>query len=71
MEQPRLLLLDEPMNGLDRKGVLEIRALLQDLKQQGTTILVASHYAEDIEALCDTVCEMDCGVLTPLRGFEE
>lgn len=67
MEQPRLLLLDEPMNSLDRKGVLEIRALLQDLKQQGTTILVASHYAEDIEVLCDKVCEMDQGELVVVK----
>lgn len=63
MEKPKLLLLDEPMNGLDRSGVLEIRELLKELRAEGTTILVASHYAEDIEALCDTVCEMDHGKL--------
>ena len=72
MEKPPLLLLDEPMNGLDKHGVENIRALLLELcRQDGITILMSSHYAEDIEALCDTVCEMDCGVLTPLRGFEE
>lgn len=72
MEKPPLLLLDEPMNGLDKHGVESIRALLLELcRQDGITILMSSHYAEDIEALCDTVCEMDCGVLTPLRGFEK
>lgn len=71
MEKPPLLILDEPMNGLDKQGVTEIRTLLRTLcDQHGITILMSSHYAEDIEALCDTVCEMDCGVLTKLRGFE-
>ena len=39
--------------------------------RDGVTIIMSSHYAEDIEALCDTVCEMDCGKLTKLRGFDE
>lgn len=64
MENPPLLVLDEPMNGLDKHGVLEIRQVLRDLRDQGTTIVLSSHYVEDIEALCDTVCEMDRGVLT-------
>lgn len=64
MEQPKLLLLDEPTNGLDKHGVCEIRRLLLTLKAQGKTILIASHIAEDIQALCDTVCEMDAGHLT-------
>lgn len=68
MEKPKLLLLDEPMNGLDRKGVLEIRELLKELREEGTTIVVASHYAEDVEVLCDTVCEMDQGVLRRVEG---
>lgn len=67
MEKPPLLILDEPMNGLDKQGVLEIRELLKKLKNEGVTIILSSHYAEDIEVLCDTVCEMDGGVLTPIR----
>ncbi len=67
MEHPPLLILDEPMNGLDKHGVEEIRELLRELNQDGTTIILSSHYAEDIEALCDTVCEMDAGVLTVLE----
>ena len=61
MESPKLILLDEPMNGLDKSGVAEIRNILLDLKKNGITILLASHYAEDIDLLCDTVWEMDNG----------
>lgn len=64
MEKPPLLILDEPMNGLDKHGVEEIRELLKELNREGITIILSSHYAEDIEALCDTVCEMDAGELT-------
>ena len=64
MENPELLVLDEPMNGLDKQGVLEIRQLLIELNRKGSTIILSSHYAEDIEALCDTVCEMDGGSIT-------
>jgi ABC-2 type transport system ATP-binding protein len=67
MEKPKLLILDEPMNGLDKQGVLEIREVLKELNKEGITIILSSHYAEDIEALCDTVCEMDGGVLTPIK----
>mgnify|MGYP000091950661 CR=1 FL=1 len=61
MEDPEILILDEPMNGLDKNGVAEIRALLLDLRAQGKTILLASHFAQDIDALCDTVQEMAQG----------
>lgn len=69
MENPDLLILDEPMNGLDKEGVSDMRKYLLNLKEQGKTILIASHSAEDIEILCDTVCEMDKGVLTKLKGW--
>lgn len=69
MERPKLLILDEPMNGLDKQGVLEIRELLRELNREGATIIMSSHYAEDIEALCDTVHEMDGGVLSQVRGI--
>lgn len=68
MENPDLLILDEPMNGLDKDGVADMRKYLLDLKAQGKTILIASHSAEDISMLCDTVCEMDKGVLTKLQN---
>lgn len=61
MENPPLLLLDEPMNGLDNQGVEEIRMLLMKLRDEGKTILLASHNKEDISVLCDTVVELDKG----------
>ena len=64
LDDPALLILDEPMNGLDKNGVQSIRDLLLSLKTQGKTIILASHFAQDIDELCDTVCEMDQGVLT-------
>jgi len=63
MENPRLLILDEPMNGLDKHGVAEMRKLFLSLATDGRTILLASHNIQDIEELCDTVCEMDAGVM--------
>ena len=68
MEEPKLLILDEPLNGLDKHGVAEMRALIKSLKAKGKTILLASHNQADIDELCDTVCEMDAGVMTMLRG---
>lgn len=67
MENPDLLILDEPMNGLDKEGVEDMRKYLLDLKEQGKTILIASHSAEDIDVLCDTVYEMDKGKLQNMR----
>lgn len=67
MENPELLILDEPMNGLDKQGVSEIRALLLNLKSEGKIILLASHNKEDIEILCDEVYEMDEGMLKKLE----
>ena len=67
MEDPALLILDEPLNGLDKHGVREMRQLIKGLKEQGKTILLASHNQGDIDELCDTVCEMDAGVMTMIR----
>ncbi|MBQ3865120.1 MAG: ATP-binding cassette domain-containing protein [Clostridia bacterium] len=67
MEDPEILILDEPMNGLDKDGVADMRKYLLDLKAAGKTILIASHSTEDIDVLCDTVHEMDKGVLTAVR----
>ena len=67
MEDPSLLILDEPLNGLDKNGVLHIRELIKNLRYQGKTVILASHNQMDIDELCDTVCEMDAGVLTVVR----
>lgn len=61
MEEPDILILDEPMNGLDNKGVEEMRELFLNLKDEGKTILLASHGKEDISILCDDVYELDHG----------
>ena len=67
MEDPSLLILDEPFNGLDKQGVRDMRVLIKGLREKGKTILLASHNAGDIDELCDTVCEMEAGVLTVIR----
>ncbi|MDE6202192.1 MAG: ATP-binding cassette domain-containing protein [Lachnospiraceae bacterium] len=59
MENPDILILDEPMNGLDNQGVEDIRKILLDLRNEGKTVILASHNKEDIEVLCDEVYEMD------------
>lgn len=66
MENPDILILDEPMNGLDNDGVKDMRKLFLSLKEQGKTILLASHNKEDIEVLCDEVYMMDKGILTQI-----
>lgn len=55
MEDQDIIILDEPMNGLDNHGVQEVREYLLQLKKQGKTILIASHNREDIDVLCDKV----------------
>ena len=65
MEDPEILILDEPMNSLDNQGVEDVREILMGLRGEGKTILLASHNKEDIEVLCDEVYEMDRGRLLP------
>lgn len=67
MEDPEILLLDEPMNGLDKHGVGEMRELFRSFADQGKTIIMANHSSEDIEVLCDTVHEMDLGVISRIK----
>lgn len=68
MEDPKLLILDEPFNGLDKHGVKEIRALLLEEKEKGKTILLSSHNSEDLRILCDRIFEMDAGALKEVEG---
>lgn len=64
MEDPEILILDEPMNGLDKNGIREVREMLLGFKAEGKTILLASHNREDIDVLCDEVYEMEAGRLS-------
>lgn len=63
MENPEIIILDEPMNGLDSESVKNIRGIILDLKSKGKTILLASHNENDIELLADEVFQLDNGVL--------
>ncbi len=69
MEEQSLLILDEPMNGLDKKGVEEMRTLFLRLKEAGRTIVIASHNQADIDYLCDKVYELDNGKIIDVRSF--
>ena len=66
MENPNLIILEEPMNGLDKKGIEDVKELLLKLKGDGKTILMASHYAEDME-ICDEVFQMEDGKLGDMK----
>lgn len=66
MEDPPILILDEPMNGLDKTGVAQMQEVFWELKRRGKVILLASHNREDIEVLCDCVYELEEGRLCPL-----
>jgi len=63
MRRPRLLVLDEPTNGLDPRGIREVRDLLTELNAGGTTVFLSSHLLGEIEAFCTRVGVMDAGRL--------
>ena len=67
MEEQDILILDEPMNGLDKQGVEDMRNLFTRLRDEGKTIILASHNREDIDILCDHVYEIDSGKLKNIR----
>ena len=61
MGNPSILILDEPMNGLDKQGVEDMRKLFFEMKEQGKLILLASHNKYDMEMLCDERFEIEKG----------
>ncbi|HWE24702.1 MAG TPA: ABC transporter ATP-binding protein, partial [Myxococcales bacterium] len=69
---PPIVVLDEPMSGLDPIGRKDVRDLIFDLRRQGRTVLFSTHILTDVEAICDTVGIMiggrltDCGALSNL-----
>ena len=67
MEQPELLILDEPFNGLDRRMVETVCDLLDSLRRKGTTILLAGHNITEIQTLSDSICEMNAGEIKRIR----
>ena len=68
MEDSKVLILDEPMNGLDKEGVEDMRKYLLKLREEGKTILIASHSSEDIAVLCDRTYEMEKGIISELSA---
>ena len=68
MENPRYLVFDEPMNGLDKNGIAQARKLLLDRKAAGVTIILSSHNRDDIDILCDHVYEMEQGYMTEVKA---
>ncbi|MCI9619668.1 MAG: multidrug ABC transporter ATP-binding protein, partial [Dorea sp.] len=68
MENQAILILDEPMNGLDKDGVAEMRKFFMEQKRMGKLILLASHNKDDIALLCDEAYEMDHGRLEKVTG---
>lgn len=70
MEKPKLIVLDEPTNNLDLESVNEFRELILKLKEEGVTILLASHNKEDIEMCCDRVFSIVKGELKEEKEFD-
>lgn len=68
MEDPDIFLLDEPMNGLDSQGVHDVKVILNKLRTDEKTIILASHNTDDIDELCDIVYKMDGGKLSKVYG---
>ena len=61
MEQPELIVLDEPTNALDEEGVFQIRKVIQEEEQRGATVLIASHNKEDLNTLCERRFQLQNG----------
>ena len=61
LADPELLILDEPMNGLDPAGILELRGLIRDLVGEGRTVMLSSHLLDEVEKTCDAAAIVDDG----------
>lgn len=71
LHEPKILILDEPTVGLDPQSRRRIWEIIQDLNQQGMTILLTTHYMEEVEALCDRIGIIDRGQLIELGTLEQ
>ncbi|MDY4251885.1 MULTISPECIES: ATP-binding cassette domain-containing protein [unclassified Clostridium] len=67
MEDPKLIILDEPMNSLDESGVEDVRKYILKQKEKGVSLILTSHNKDDIELLCDTVYSMDNGKISLVK----
>jgi ABC-2 type transport system ATP-binding protein len=71
IHRPKVLLLDEPASGLDPKARLDLRNLLRDLRDQGTTVLISSHILTELEGFCTSIGLMEKGVMVRSGKIEE
>jgi len=71
LHDPDILILDEPNNGLDPKGILEMNKLVESLQNEGKTICISTHILEDVEQLCDTVTVLKKGKLILNSSMKE
>ena len=70
LNDPEVLVLDEPTNGLDPQGIAEIRELVINIAKEGKTIIIASHALDEIEKVCTDVAILKNGVLIRQSGIE-
>ena len=71
LADPELIILDEPMNGLDPGGILELRALIAGLVAEGRTVFISSHLLDEVEKTCHAAAVIDRGRLIaqgPISG---
>ena len=71
LPDPELLILDEPMNGLDPAGILEFRHLIRDLVGEGRTVLLSSHLLDEVEKTCDLAAIVDLGEVVAQGSIHE
>jgi ABC-2 type transport system ATP-binding protein len=71
LRQPKLLILDEPANGLDPAGIREFRDRFRSLGDQGVTVFLSSHLLGEVERICDRVAIVDRGRLVAVGGVDE
>lgn len=68
MEDPKLIVLDEPLNGIENETAKEVRKILNEEKKKDKIIIVASHIKEDIDTLADVVYNIDNGIIEKIKG---
>ena len=71
LHEPELIILDEPVSGLDPRGMMEVREILQSMKKQGRTIFMSSHLLGETQIICDEVALIDKGKLLGLKSINE
>ncbi len=71
LHQPKILVLDEPTNGLDPMGMIEMRQLLRQLVNEGITIFLSSHLLHEVEQICDRIGIISKGKLIAEKTMQE